>query len=376
MQSTDIVMNPYHDGKIFWPYHTQKAMTILRDEVPAPSLIEIDPTDGACNQACIHCCFGSGPHRKMISVDVELLLRFVSEAYDHGTYAYELVGGGEPTNHRHIADIISDIASLAKPDSERPHIGMVTNGVRLERVFAVAQHLDFVRVSLDAPDATVYNPLHGISPESNHFSKVITNIKGLIDIVGSKRVRIGYLVVPPHNHERNTILATAEFAHSLDAEHVAFRPAFLEYPTSREMWREAAKAIGEAKRKYRHGFIFGGVGGSWEYAVGNRNHPTGVCRTRPLVLVIKADGTIPSCFLYRERLAERPAIGHISQGFRNVWYSEHHRQSIQAVDRITCPEFCKLYRAENALEQLEMSISSSVAIPVLKDAELDNPHFI
>lgn len=372
----DKINNPYHDDKVFWPYHREKASVILRGEIPSPSLIEIDPTDGACNQACPHCCFESGPHRKMVLIDVEMLLRFLVEAYKHGTYAYELVGGGEPLNHPKIIDIIKGIFSLAKPSTERPHIGLVTNGVNLDRVFPVAEELDFVRVSLDAPNSTVYNPLHGINLRSRHFEKVIENTSRLVGIIGKKRVRIGYLVVPPYNSHRDAILETAELAHKLGVEHVAFRPAVLPYSTGQGTWREVADAIVEAKRRYRKGFVLGGVGGSWEYAVGRRSHPDGVCRVRPLVLTIKANGIIPSCFLYRERLAERPAIGHISQGFKETWFSEYHRQSIRTVNRVTCPEFCKLYRAEHALEQLEKLAAAGSAIPVIRSSELDNPHFL
>jgi len=354
----------------------QKAMTILSGEIPAPSLIEIDPSDKGCNQACLHCCFKSNPRRKMIFIDVEALLHFLKETYDYGTYAYELVGGGEPTNHPQIADIVYGIISLAKSNAERPHVGITTNGVFLHRIFSVAQYLDSVRISVDAPEATLYNLLHGVEARLNHFNKVVDNTKKLIRIIGGKRVRLGYLVVPPYNHQENVISAAAEFAFSLGVEHLAFRPAILDCAPSREMWREAARAIAKAKQKYRSGFIIGGVGGSWKYAVGDYKHPKGVCRTRPLVLAIKADGTIPSCFLYRERIAERPAIGHIAQGFAKVWFSERHRRNIQMTDRMACPQFCKLYRADIALEKLEKFVMSSTLVPILADSELDNPHFI
>ena len=316
----DRTNNPYHDEKVFWPYHMEKSLTILRGSIPAPSLVEIDPTDAACNQMCPHCCFSSSPYRKMVLLNVEALLRFVAETYECGTYAYELVGGGEPTNHPQIADIVRGINSLGKPSVERPHIGMVTNGVLLHRIFSVAEHLDFVRVSLDTSDPANYSLLHGISLRSNDFFRVVGNVKDMISIIGGARVRIGYLVVPPHNHQRKMVLDAAEFAYNLGVGHIVFRPAFLDYVIEREMWREAAEAVLEAKNKYRNDFVLGGVGGSWEHALGRQDHPGGLCRTRPLVLVVKADGTIPSCFLYRERLAERPVIGHISQGFKTVWF--------------------------------------------------------
>ena len=370
------VNNPYHDEKLFWPYHAQKAQTILRGEIPSPSLIEIDPTDEGCNQSCIHCCFGSGSNRMVRKIDVQKLLCFVAEAYEYGVYAYELVGGGEPTAHPGIASIIIGITNLAKPNCERPHIGMVTNGILLERVFSVAHCLDFLRVSLDAADATTYSVLHGINPALNHFEKVLANIKTLVSFRGGKQVRLGYLVVPPHNHKKDAIRRFIDLSLTLGVEHVAFRPAFLKYGTDREVWQETSDIILEEQSRHRSGFILGGSGGSWENALGNQEHPSGLCRIRPLVLTIKSSGVIPSCFLYRDRLTERPAIGHISEGFLKVWFNKSHLQSIQTFNRSSCPDVCKFYRSQRALERLEILNVAGSNIPVIADTELDNPYFI
>lgn len=374
-KSDDHTHNPYHDQKLLWSYHRKRALAILRGEIPPPSLVEIDPTDEGCNQSCVFCCFHSSTHRKIKAIDVEMLLRFVAEAYNEGTYAYELVGGGEPTNHPRIADIIRRIAALAKPGHERPHIGMVTNGVLLHRIHEVSDNLDFIRIGLDAPNEPVYSALHGIPASLSHFSKMIDNATKLIDKIGGGRIRFGYLVFPPFNHHQEMIIEAVEIAHNLGAEHIAFRPAYGTLGATIEMWKEVAETIIYLKGLYRKGFILGGTGGSWPHVLGTQQHPEGVCRTRPLVLVVKADGTIPSCFLYRERLQERPAIGHISQGFAAVWYSDTHRASIQSVNRKDCPSVCKLYRAEHTLEAISDGENRGMDTE-LDASELDNPHFI
>ena len=46
------------------------------------------------------------------------------------------------------------------------------------------------------------------------------------------------------------------------------------------------------------------------------------------------------------------------------------------VERNDCPEFCKLYRAEHSLEQLEKFVLTTGTVPTLADLEVDNPHFI
>lgn len=363
--------NPYHDEKLFAPYHRKRSELILNGGIPSPSLIEIDPTDEGCNQSCVFCCFGSGSHKKVRQINVEMLLKFLAETYAHGTFAYELVGGGEPTNHAQIAAIVEGISKMATADKERPRIGLVTNGVRLDRVARVADKLDFVRIGFDAPNQQIYSLLHGVKESTHHFEKILSHATEFVKLIGKEKMRFGYLVVPPHNHCTEHILAASELAATIGVEHIAYRPAFGSPSASHEMWNEAADAILVAKKLYRPGFILGGEGGSWPYVTRVSNQPSGYCKSRPLVLVIKADGTVPSCFLYRERLKERPAIGHISEGFEKLWFSEKHRESLGAVNRLNCPSVCKLFRADRALESLRQNPAGNV-----DENEIDNIYFI
>jgi len=368
--------DPYHRHKLFHPYHLRRATALLDGEIPAPSTVEIDLTDGACNQACVHCCFGSGPHRKLRSIDAERLLPFLAQAYAYGTRAFELVGGGEPTNHAHVCEIIERIHRIGVDGGEPACIGLVTNGVRMERIGSVASRLEWVRISLDAPDEATYNKLHGVREAQGHFARVLGNIRMLHARMDPSRVRLAYLVVPPINHQRDKIVAVADLASECGVEHVAYRPAVVQYPTSPQDWWEAATAIRYAKKRHGPAFVLGGSGGSWDHVLGIQRHPTGAYRTKPLVMVIKADGTIPSCFLFRERLRERPPIGNITDGFSAVWFSERHRRSIDAVDRSACPTVCKNFRADAALDQLEAAGTDVGCVALISAADIDNPHFI
>ena len=93
-------------------------------------------------------------------------------------------------------------------------------------------------------------------------------------------------------------------------------------------------------------------------------------------MVIKADGTIPSCILFRERLGERPPLGNIADDFEAVWFSERHRRSLAAVDRRDCPAVCKHFRADAALDEMEDAITNGGPAPDIASDGIDNPHFI
>lgn len=368
--------DPYHLQKLFHHYHLERARTLLDGEIPAPSTIEIDLTDGACNQACLHCCFGSGSHHALRSIDPNRLVPFIETAYTYGTRAFELVGGGEPTNHPRVSELIELIHSIGVVGGEPARIGLVSNGVRLTRIFAVAHHLEWVRISLDASDEVTYCELHGVRAAQGHYAKVLSNISALGERVDATRIRLAYLVVPPVNHQRDKIIAAADLASAYGVEHIVFRPALLPHATRREDWWESAMAIREARRRHRSSLVLGGSGGSWDQVLGLREQPSGPCRTRPLVMVIKADGTIPSCILFRERLGARPPLGTIADGFQAVWFGDRHRRSLAAVNRRDCPAVCKHFRADAALDEMERATARGDSPPEIADDVIDNPHFI
>ena len=365
------VHNAYHPRKLLHPYHRLRANMFLAGQIPPPSLVEIDPADKFCNQSCPECPFGSSVARanEFRKIDPHMLLAFLHQVYSEGgTLAYEWVGGGEPTTHPDLASMIKDLAGFNSL-SESPHQGLVTNGVALDRVFRVAEHIEWCRVSLDAAFEEAYCAIHGVDARSGHHARVIRNLRTMVAQRGKDVVRIGALIVPPYNHDEKSIRAIVDLALDIGAKHVAFRPANLKRATDPKHWDEAHRVINQVKNEQPSGFI---LGGSWDYATKEKSHPRGPCIVRPLVLTIQADGTVPTCFLFRERAHERKPIGHIRQGFKPLWLSDAHQASIMAHDRRGCPTSCKLYRAQETLDTLR----SDPGIASLTDADVDNPHFI
>lgn len=117
--------------------------------------------------------------------------------------------------------------------------------------------------------------------------------------------------------------------------------------------------------------VKGGRGGSWDYVTERLPHPTGQCLTRPLVMVIKADGYLASCFLFRNETADRPNIGYLSQGYQSIWFSETHRQQLLEVERGRCPSPCKAFRADAAAHQFMRGEA-----PFVNPEVFTHPYFI
>jgi hypothetical protein len=49
--------NPFHPDKL--ALHAKKLSALAAGRMIAPQTVEVDFTDGFCNQGCTHCCFGS-----------------------------------------------------------------------------------------------------------------------------------------------------------------------------------------------------------------------------------------------------------------------------------------------------------------------------
>ncbi len=280
----------------------------------------------------------------MVKINRPALLQALREAYTLGTRAVELVGGGEPTAHPEIAGIVEDILGIGAGDME---VGLITNGLLSERVLSVAEYMRFIRVSLDTANPETYRMLHKAPPW--HFNKVLTNLgrlrAAMPQIPNARQLGIGYLVVPPFNHQLDQIMEGAKLAHELNVDYVTYRPVELAEEVPQENWREAQSAIADAKKYLQqiesHTVAFGGVGNRWK-TLEPGGHPTGICDAKPIVAVIQANGDIAHCILYRNN--RDMTVGNILSGsFEEQWFSDTHREAWQTRQVDGCPNPCKLY---------------------------------
>lgn len=347
--TSQLVASPFHEDKL--ALHQDKVASLARGQMVAPQTIEVDVTDGFCNQACMFCCFGSGPHQKLEMIDPVALTGALTEAYQLGTRAVELVGGGEPTTHPKIADIISGITEIGDGDME---VGIITNGVLANRLLPVADRLAYVRVSLDSADQNTYAQLHGVTP--GHFNKVLKNIGALreriTDVPAARKLGLAYLVVPPYNHKTEQVLAGAELADELGVDYITYRPVEIDETRPQAEWQEAQLAIGAARNlleeRGSNTAVYGGSGNRWD-TLKPDSHPTGFCSAKPVVAVIQANGDIAFCILHRNSRDMR--VGNIYEGsFAEQWFSETHIKAWKSFEIDGCPNPCKFYRYKEVVD--------------------------
>jgi MoaA/NifB/PqqE/SkfB family radical SAM enzyme len=120
-----------------------------------PVSINLDLTM-ACNFACEH-CVDSTILNAGKSLPLKEIRMILDALQDRGLLSVILVGGGEPTLHRHFEEVVRTIKA------KKLQLGIVTNGSKLEKVATVAALLeekDWVRISIDAAREETYRGMH------------------------------------------------------------------------------------------------------------------------------------------------------------------------------------------------------------------------
>jgi Radical SAM superfamily len=122
---------------------------------PGPISINLDLTT-ACNYACDHCIDAGvlNDGRRLALGDVLSTLRNLT---DRGLRSVILIGGGEPTLHRHFEPVLLEIKALGL------ECGIVTNGSNngmLARLADAFTPNDWIRLSLDAADDATFRAMH------------------------------------------------------------------------------------------------------------------------------------------------------------------------------------------------------------------------
>jgi len=201
-----------------------------------PISINLDLTS-ACNFSCPHCV-----DSKIINTGEYLRLEDIKQTinvlHSHGLLSVILLGGGEPTLHKHFEEIVRYIKGT------RLELGVVTNGSRLDKVARVAELLgekDWVRISIDAAKEDTFKKLH--CPKNhvtlNHILHKAREIKGINPLVS-----IGYsfvilwegMEINGNELTRNTdeITDAVELAREYSFDFISFKPCLIRLEDSQK----------------------------------------------------------------------------------------------------------------------------------------------
>ena len=317
------LVSPFNQSKVL--LHKDKLYELQKQDIVVPVCCEIDLTDGFCNNKCRHCFFSTNTKNTPIIMQLDRLKSVLEELKALGVKAIEFSGGGEPTTHPDIVDIINYTYNLGFD------IGIVTNGNLLNKLYSVLDKFSFIRISLDSASPDTYEKVHGV----NTFDIVINNIRGAVDLIGGNKIGIGYLIVP---HNKEDIISCVKLARNLGCRFIQYRPASLEKSVDNSYWHSAYEEVKKAESYATSNFQVFNAGIKWGHLSQERNYHK--CSTSSLVAVIKANGDVPLCVLKRNE--KENILGNIYQNsFKDIYFSHKHLDIIHNNDLSKCRKPCK-----------------------------------
>jgi len=331
--------SPFNQSKIY--LHKDKLEELAKAPITVPVTCEVDLTDGFCNNKCKHCFFGTDQKFQPVINPLDTVKNLLLELKTIGVKGIEFSGGGEPLTHPQIEQILKFV------QSQKIELGIVTNGLLLNKIFNYISTLKFLRISLDAATPETYNIVHGC----NEFDTVIKNVSQLPKYINPLNVGIGFLIVPENVED---IVEAARLAKNLGVRYIQYRPASLTYSVDDSIWNTAKKYVDLAIEEFESDdFQIFEPGIKWFHLNENRNYKK--CYTSSLVSVVKANGDIPLCVLKRNE--ENSLIGNIKNGgFENNWYSKRHLELIENNILSECRKPCKHDSYNIAFETIQSDL--------------------
>lgn len=320
------LVNPFLNSKVL--AHIDRVEDLLNNNVTIPVTCEIDLADGFCNNKCPHCFFESAQKRDAIFIDKTVILNTIRTLAKAGVKGVEFVGGGEPTTHPEFIEIIKETNKIGIA------MGLITNGLLLDRYLDILPLFNFIRISLDAACEATYEKTHGVKS----FNKVIENIQRIDESYRKNKVGIGFLILPDNVED---IIVAAELCRKLKVRFIQYRPASI--INGQKLDIEKIKncincAIMENQRHSAEFQIFD-AGVKWQILSHEKRHYK-KCRTNCLSVVIKANGDVPICSLKRND--PDSILGNIYKNdFFDFWGSQKHVELIKAIDINACRTPCK-----------------------------------
>lgn len=205
----------FYDNKAL--KHPQRLADYLNGKGIMPVTLDIDLTD-RCNSKCPGCVGDRGKGQP--SLDTGIAKALLLEASQLGIESVVFTGGGEPTLHEGLGELLRFSAALNLKTA------LVTNGVALARrpelTAAIVQTCSWVRVSLDAGTQATYEKVHGV----DLFDQAQAGIAALVQCRNGHESRtptigVAYLTGKETVHD---IPDACRLARHLGADYLYLRP--------------------------------------------------------------------------------------------------------------------------------------------------------
>jgi radical SAM protein with 4Fe4S-binding SPASM domain len=322
--------------------HWPEAKSILERKMPAPRTAIVYPTY-VCNQDCIWCEYNAENTNKDLDrvMSRDHLFQLVEDLRNLGVLGVEFCGGGEPTLHPNLAELVRDMH--AKGQS----VGLLTNGTKLkgELASALVDCASYVRVGFDGATPETANAVKRPKTPEARFEAVCRNIAAMIALRNERKakVKISIKVVLDRNNEHE-IERCVQLAIQLQVDSIQFKAARLVASELTEAQSEQVNVtLEELRRRYPGMAVVGGT---------EKINMTTHCWLTPLQLTVDPMGEVYLCCYYRHR-KDRHSIGNCFETpLHDLWYSERHWEAIDGIQPHECNNLdCRFVKYNQIMDE-------------------------
>lgn len=323
--------------------HWPEARMIRERKMPAPRTAIVYPTY-VCNQDCLWCEYNyENTSRETKGImPKENLFKLIDDLRSLGVQGVEFCGGGEPTLHPNLAELVRDMKSRGTS------VGLLTNGTKLkgELASALVDCASYVRVGFDGASAQMVDHVKRPRTPEARFDAVCANISAMLALRKERGtgVKISVKVVL----DQNNVVETEDcvkLAVQLGVDSIQFKAARLvDSELNAEQCEHVNQLLVQLRGQYPEMVIVGGA---------DKINMATQCWLTPLQLTVDPLGEVYLCCYYRHR-KEKHSIGNcFTTPLNDLWYSEDHWRAIDGIEPHECNNLdCRFVKYNQILEEV------------------------
>jgi len=348
--------------------NSDRVLSFLRGENPAPVLVEIDPSN-ACNHGCYFCISSyihlpESKHLETFDRSImpkKVLLDLCQELIDMKVRAINWTGGGEPTINPAFKEALELIGT------SDIKMGIFTNGTLLDKwdLFdTLVDNMTWVRFSIDAGTEETYNSVRR-AKDGQDWSRMLKNLTTLIETNQRKSnkidIGVGFVITPDTYKE---IVDFARVFVEYDVDYCQFKPEIVNreredgVQREQEFWyKEVDPLLEEAKGILGSKFQINGYklsdleqdpelyGRTYKKCLGSQVQPC-----------VGADGHVYVCTNHRG-YKEYSYGSLIDSSFSEIWGDVLKRQEVmRQIEEVECfakcTQLCKPHESNKAVWEI------------------------
>ena len=322
--------------------HYTEAQMIRQRKMPAPRTAIVYPTY-VCNQDCLWCEYNAENTNVNQIMSRDQLRHVVNDLHALRVQGVEFCGGGEPTLHPILAEVVRDMKT-----NKDMSVGLLTNGTKLkgELASALVDCASYVRVGFDGATKETVERVKRPKTREAGFDAVCENIAAMIALRNQRKtsVRISMKVVLDQNNFQE-LEECVRLAVRLGVDSIQFKAARLvgsELTQNQSDWVD--NELAALRKKHPTMAVVGGT---------DKINMATQCWLTPLQVTIDTLGEAYLCCYYRHR-KESHSIGNVFETpLHELWYSENHWKAIEGIKPHECNNLdCRFVAYNQIMDEL------------------------